>query len=259
MLLVDLFPHQLSIRGDRGNVTALKARAHFAGHKLEIYDLHPGNVLPTGVSGVVIGSGPDYVLADLLGDMRRLACDLKALRDDNVPFLAISNGLRLLSEKFVSHDDVEHTAAGVYPISCHRIRRRVGESIVKCDFGELVGFENHDIEITDNEHPLGYGLDSRGTFSRPHGFFLGNLMACFLHGAFLPLNPIVVDWFLSRMGGCATAHSVDNDCNPKQSCDNRYCCAQPSATDLDFYSHMARRVIKKRVTRAIRYKFIPGK
>ena len=56
--LVHLYPRELGINGDVGNVTALRVRAGWRGMPLEVVEVGPGETLPPTAHLVHIGSGP---------------------------------------------------------------------------------------------------------------------------------------------------------------------------------------------------------
>jgi CobQ-like glutamine amidotransferase family enzyme len=58
LVFVHLYPRELGINGDVGNVLALRKRAEWRGLEVEVVDYAPGGTLPETAHFVHIGSGP---------------------------------------------------------------------------------------------------------------------------------------------------------------------------------------------------------
>ena len=75
LTIVHLYPRELGINGDVGNVTALRRRAEWRGMPVRVVDVGPGDALPDTAHLVHIGSGPASSRAPLHDDVARHRAD----------------------------------------------------------------------------------------------------------------------------------------------------------------------------------------
>lgn len=194
LTIVHLYPRELGINGDVGNVTALRRRAEWHGTPVRIVDVGPGDALPGKAHLVHIGSGPASARAPLHDDVARLAPTLQRWAADGVPFLAIAAGWQLLGREVIELDRTVRAGAKVFPsaaiVSAERI---VGEVAGESELGEVAGFVNYGA-TTILDRDVASLARLRDT---EDGLVAGNLVATNLHGPFLPMNPVWADRLLS--------------------------------------------------------------
>jgi CobQ-like glutamine amidotransferase family enzyme len=66
LTIVQLYPDELGVAGDRGNVMALTARLEHAGHSVTVVAHEVGSELPADVDLVVVGNGPLSAMRNIL-------------------------------------------------------------------------------------------------------------------------------------------------------------------------------------------------
>ena len=199
--IAHLYPRELGINGDVGNVMALAFRAHACGVEVRVSDVHRGDALPTNIDLVHVGSGPTDALALVLPDIRRHREKLLSLREDGVPFLGISAGWFALGESVTFLDGTTVSGAGVFPTRVTLVdSRAVGEIEILTTWGSVTGFENHSSHVDDaglahfGSVIHGVGSDpSRSPGDRWDGVMLGSSIGTNLHGPLLPMNPAIAD------------------------------------------------------------------
>jgi CobQ-like glutamine amidotransferase family enzyme len=206
LTILSLYPRQLGINGDSGNVLALVARAEWRGIDVTVVEHNVGDTLPGSVDLVHIGSGPRTAQLAVWADLAAITPRLREWKDDGVPLLAIAGGWQLLGTSITDEDGVRHEAAGLLPSSSTLVAdRAVGEVVVSTGSGAVAGFANHGaITILDPEaSPLGTvtaGLGNGGvaasTGRRIEGVVDGSSIGTHLHGPFLPMNPAWADRLL---------------------------------------------------------------
>ncbi len=208
LTIVHLYPRELGINGDVGNVTALRRRAEWRGMAVEVVDVGPGDALPRVAHLVHIGSGPASARAPLHDDVARLAPALQTWAAAGVPFLAIAAGWQLLGREVIELDRTVRAGAGIFRsaaiVSAERI---VGEVSGESELGEVAGFVNYGATtILDRDvAPLARLGDTQD------GLVSGNLLATNLHGPFLPMNPAWADRLLSAAAELAGLHPEPDD------------------------------------------------
>ncbi len=203
--IAHLFPRELGINGDVGNVTTLSFRARAYGLNVIVHDVHRGAELPPEIDIVHIGSGPIAELSLVLPELRRHAPTLRDWRDDGVPFLAISAGWFGLGNSVQWENGDAEDGAGIFPTSTTIMpTRAVGEVLLETKWGLVAGFENHSSKVDDGglEHfgrvTDGVGSDpSASKTQRWDGVILGASIATNVHGSLLPMNPALADHFIT--------------------------------------------------------------
>lgn len=228
--IVHLYPAELGINGDVGNVMALRRRAEWRGVDARVVDVGAGHDLPTTAHLVHIGSGPASARRPLHADVARHAETLRAWAADGVPFLAVSAGWQLLGREVTELDGTVSAGAGVFP-STARVSstRTVAEVAGESDLGEIAGFVNYGADSTTDAGVAPFATLSSGATD---GLVAGHLIATNLHGPLLPMNPAWADRLLDRAFELAGVT-----------------CTEPSAhrAQVDDYARRSRDAIRARL------------
>ncbi|MDQ0743082.1 CobQ-like glutamine amidotransferase family enzyme [Clavibacter sp. B3I6] len=199
--ILHLYPEELGINGDRGNVTVLVERSRIRGIRTEVVRHAPGDGHPGDADLVIIGSGPLTAQRAVLPDLVAHAPHLVALQQAGVPLLAVGGGLQLLGESVRLVDGGELVGAGVLPVrTTLTAERRVGDLVLDTPEGEIVGYENHGSTLEIGGHrPLGsvragFGNGGQGG---GEGVRVGASIGTHLGGPVLALNPRLADELLA--------------------------------------------------------------
>jgi len=197
--ILHLYPAELGINGDAGNVLALAERARWRGVDVDVVTHAPGGELPSSVDLIHIGSGPLSAQRAVHEDVLRIAPRLRAWRDAGVPILAIAGGWQLLGTELETAEGEVLAGAAVFPSrSALGARRHVGEIVVRlADGTTIAGFENHSARtVLDGAEPLGRVLSGTGNDGSVEGVVVGASIGTHLHGPLLPMNPVLADRLL---------------------------------------------------------------
>jgi len=212
LTILSLYPRQLGINGDSGNVLALTARAEWRGIAVTVVEHNIGDSLPESVDLVHIGSGPRTAQLAVQADLAAITPQLRAWKSAGVPVLAIAGGWQLLGTSITEEDGTVVPAAGLFASSSTLVAKRaVGEIVVATAEGTLAGFENHGAVtvLADGATPLGTvtsGFGNAGVAASAgvggpgagaEGIVDGDSVGTHLHGPFLPMNPAWADRLLS--------------------------------------------------------------
>ncbi|MDR6970821.1 cobyric acid synthase [Leifsonia shinshuensis] len=198
--ILHLYPAELGINGDAGNVLALAERAQWRGIDVEVVRHSVGAELPTSADIVHIGSGPLSGQRAVHADVLRIAARLRDWRDAGVPFLAIAGGWQLLGSELETPEGEVLAGAAVFPTrAALGAKRHVGEIVVTlADGSTIAGFENHSARtVLDEAEPLGRVVSGTGNGDQTEGVVVGASIGTHLHGPLLPMNPALADRFLS--------------------------------------------------------------
>ena len=199
--ILHLYPAELGINGDAGNVLALSERARWRGVDVDVVTHGVGDDLPQTVDLVHIGSGPLSGQRAVHDDVLRIAPRLRDWRDAGIPILAIAGGWQLLGTELETGEGEVLAGAGVFPTrAALGVARHVGEIVVRLADGTTVaGFENHSARtVLDGAEPLGRVVSGTGNDGSLEGVVVSHSIGTHLHGPVLPMNPVLADRLLAR-------------------------------------------------------------
>jgi CobQ-like glutamine amidotransferase family enzyme len=205
-----LFPAQLGLNGETGNLNCLVQRLSWAGLDSEIQSFDGRGDLPATPDAVFIGSGTLAGAIEALEALRPHSANLRKLAKDGVPFLALGLGWEILGSSITLTDGQVLEGIGIFPSKSVRTFERASAECFGFDqFGNLTtGYANHssELELLDGSSPLielkeGFGNSSRDNAKKVsgEGLVFENLMAARLNGPLLPLNPHLADRFLETV------------------------------------------------------------
>jgi lipid II isoglutaminyl synthase (glutamine-hydrolysing) len=212
-----LYPEQMNIYADRGNMLFLRRRCEWRGIGFEQASSGPGEGFDPGAHDLIyIGGGQDrdqeLVAADMLNTKRNA---LKSALADGAVVLAVCGGYQLLGHSYALGD---RRIAGLGLVDLETVRepgpRLIGNIVIEADLEggrrlEIAGFENH-----GGRTRLGPGVNALGRVVRGHGnngedggegVRSGNLFGTYIHGPLLPKNSELADHLiglaLARVAG----------------------------------------------------------
>lgn len=202
--LAHLYPAEMAIYGDRGNIIALAQRCHWRGIELSVTPVEPGDDVDWASFDLAFfgggqDSGQSLIAQDLL---ERQGPSLRAAIEDGLVLLAICGGYQLLGHYFLTH--AGERLPGLGALDIHTLggkQRLIGNIVVEAEIGgapvRLVGFENHSGRTFHGPgvRPLGRVLVGHGDNGEDGvgGAIYRNTFGCYLHGSLLPKNPQLTD------------------------------------------------------------------
>ena len=207
--LLALYPDQMNIYADRGNVLFLQHRCEWRDIGFSYAAAGIGEAFdPEAYDLIYIGGGQDR-------DQRMVAADLVATKREaiegaiagGVAGLAVCGGYQLLG---TSYELGEERIEGLGVAALHTVRepgpRLIGNVSIEVDLGSgprvLAGFENHGgrTYVDSGGEALGRVLHGHGNNGRDglEGIVRGNLIGTYLHGPLLPKNAWLADELIAR-------------------------------------------------------------
>ena len=216
--LLTLYPDQMNIYADRGNILFWQRRCEWRGIEFEYSSAAVGDRIdPAAHDLIYIGGGQDrdqkLVAADMVETKRE---GLAAAVDDGVVLLAVCGGYQLLGHSYQLGSE---RIGGLGLADLETVReegpRLIGNVAIEVDLGTgprvLAGFENHGgrTYLGDGATPLGrvikgFGNDGKSGFE---GVRRDNLFGTYLHGPLLPKNA----WLADRLIQLAIARSEGSE------------------------------------------------
>jgi CobQ-like glutamine amidotransferase family enzyme len=198
--IVQLYPEQLGVTGDRGNAMALRVRLERAGIAAEHVVVRPGDDMPGDADILLIGNGPLSAMRQVAADLERLRPAIEAHHAAGRPLLAVGGGAELLCRGVVTLDGANVRGLGLFPFRASRTReRKVGYLIAESEHGPLIGFEDHASvwSLDEGVRPYARVKAGRGsTADRGETVRVGDAYATNVQGPVLPLNPQLTDAIL---------------------------------------------------------------
>ena len=201
--IVHLYPHEMNIYGDTGNVVVLRRRLEWRDLPVEIVPVGIGDALPSDVDLILGGGGQDAAQGEIGEDFQRRGPDLRAAADDGVVMLAICGAYQLLGHEFLTHQGARIAGVGVLDVVTNGSDTRlIGNHAVDSEWGRLVGYENHSglTTLGARATPLARTVPGRGNDGRDstEGCVQGNVFGTYLHGPVLAKSPRFADELLRR-------------------------------------------------------------
>lgn len=224
--VLSLYPEQMNIYADRGNILFLQRRCEWRGIGFSHAGAGPGESFdPAAHDLLYIGGGQDrdqqMVAADMVATKR---AEIAAAVDDGVSLLAVCGGYQLLGH---SYQLGEEKLPGLGVADLETVRepgpRLIGNVEIEVDLGAgprvLAGFENHGgrTYLGAEAKPLGHVLHGHGNNDRDglEGVRRDNLIGTYLHGPLLPKNAWFADHLIAvalerRYGSPAQLEPLDD-------------------------------------------------
>ena len=214
--LLALYPEQMNIYADRGNILLLQRRCEWRGIGFRYTASGPGEGFdPADHDLIYIGGGQDRDQVLVAEDMLRTKRDAVASAvDDGAVLLAVCGGYQLLGH---SYQLGERSIPGLGIADLETVRepgpRLIGNVAIEVDLGGgtevLAGFENHGgrTHLGAGAEPLGRVLRGFGNNGSDglEGVRRLNAFGTYLHGPLLPKNAHFADRLvalaLARRGG----------------------------------------------------------
>jgi CobQ-like glutamine amidotransferase family enzyme len=206
--LLALYPDQMNIYADRGNILFLQRRCEWRGISFSYTTAGPGESVNPGEHDLFyLGGGQDR-------DQRAVAADMVATKrnalatavDDGAVLLAVCGGYQLLGH---SYQLGEERLPGLGLADLETVRepgpRLIGNVAIEVDLGEgsqlIAGFENHGgrTYLGPGATPLGKVVEGFGNngSDRLEGVRRDNLIGTYLHGPLLPKNAWLADHLIA--------------------------------------------------------------
>ena len=204
VVIAYLYPEQMNIYGDRGNVMVLAQRLKWRGYKSEIINIKPKTNFDFKKADIVFGGGgQDHGQSLIAEDLLSRKDDILSAADSGVAMLVICGSYQLFGKSFITIEDESLPGIGLF--SAHTIGskvRMIGNIVVDSPWGQLVGFENHSGQTTlgDGQEPIGKVLKGFGNneTSKHEGAVTHNVFGTYLHGPILSKNPNLADEIILR-------------------------------------------------------------
>lgn len=202
LVIVSLYPREMNIYGDRGNILALSRRARAHGYDPRIVEVNVGDPLPEQIDIVVGGGGQDSGQMRVAADLAGRVDEICGLAEDGTPMLLVCGLYQLFGHSFVTSTGSTLQGIGVLDVETRGgDERMIGNVVIDSqEFGEVIGYENHsgNTVLGGGSTPLGRVLQGAGNnpTDGTEGARTRNVIGTYLHGSLLPKNPAISDFLI---------------------------------------------------------------
>lgn len=203
LTIVHLYPKEMNIYGDTGNVLVLKKRLQWRDIEAKVKRVGIGDDFPKEVDIIVSGGGQDQGQVNIQKDLAQKAEQIHELVISGVVMLVICGTYQLFGHRFLTKDKREIQGIGVFDLeTIASDERLIGNISVQSQWGKLVGYENHSGKtyLRDTSKALGTVLSGAGNNGQDgtEGAVEQNAFGTYLHGPILPKNPKLADELIRR-------------------------------------------------------------
>lgn len=222
--LCHLYPAEMSIYADRGNIAVLRRRLEWRGMTLEVTGAGLGEPIDDTFDVYYLGGGQDRDQEVVAADLGPTKADaLRSATDDGAVFLAVCGGYQLAGHGYTGVDGSRMPGIGLLDVDTVASTgpRLIGDVIIDAELDgvhrRLVGFENHAGRTSLGDvRPLGRVVHGHGNdgASGGEGATRDHIIGTYLHGPLLPKNPALADavlgWALGHAGHDAALEPLDD-------------------------------------------------
>jgi len=198
--IVHLFPDEMGIFGDVGNVTALAKRAQWSGIRVSVENIGLSDAVPDGADVYMLGSGSTAGLRAVLATMPKLSRALSRANSSGATIVAIGAGLHVLSARLTIADSESFDGVGLLDATSQlRSQRLVGPVAGRVGSRDVTGYVNSGHDIIGTHRPLIEHIE--GIEIVTDGVDAPGILGTHLHGPFLPMNPQFADDIIEKHTG----------------------------------------------------------
>lgn len=200
--VVQLYPKDMNIYGDYGNVLVIKRRLEWYGYTPHIIHYNVGDTFPENADIIIGGGGQDSGQEIIHADLIKIGPKLQALADRDVPMLLVCGLYQLFGAFFTTLGGTTLTGIGILDIETHGTHERLIGNIVTTsdEFGDIIGYENHSGQTFLGTHTKPFATVIKGagnnTSDGHEGARYKNVIGTYLHGSLLPKNPRIADFLI---------------------------------------------------------------
>jgi len=210
-----LYPGELNIYADRGNIAVFRQRLAWRGHGLEVIEAGIGDAIPDDADLYYLGGGQDRDQVIVAEDLAATKADaLHRAIAGHAVLLAVCGGYQLAGHGYTGVDGTRMPGLGLLDAdTVAGPTRLIGDVVISVDLSgapmTVVGFENHAgrTRLGPGSVPLGRVVHGHGNNDedRTEGAVTGRAVGTYLHGPLLPKNPrladLLLEWALEHATG----------------------------------------------------------
>lgn len=200
--IVHLYPNEMNIYGDNGNILILTKRLKLRNIGVNLIRVGVNDKLPNNTHIILGGGGQDTGQQIIADDLYKKSSVLEDMAKNNVMMLMICGMYQMFGHYFKTQNGEMIKGIGIIDAYTEAEKGRlIGNITVKTKWGELIGYENHSgrTYLQEKSIPLGStdkGMGNNGK-DKTEGAIYNNVFGTYLHGPVLAKAPEFSDYILS--------------------------------------------------------------
>ena len=201
--ILHLYPRDMNIYGDNGNLQVLTKRLEWHGYAPTVIEYNPGDEFPHSFDIIVGGGGQDSGQDRIHQDLLSIGTSLKQAAENGTPMLMVCGLYQLFGHRFVTATGSILEGIGIFDAETIGTKERlVGNIVLETElFGSVVGYENHSGQTSLGPQAQPFGTVRLGAGNNStdghEGVLYKNVIGTYLHGPILPKNPAIADFLIS--------------------------------------------------------------
>lgn len=199
VVIAHLYPREMNIYGDLGNIITLQKRLEWRGFETEVRPVEVGKEFDFSQADILFGGGgQDRGQLLVAQDLQAKGEAIRKAAEAGLPMLLICGLYQLFGHGFITASGQELPGIGVFDAHTNGSGvRMIGNIVLDSPWGRLVGFENHSgaTQLAKDQNALGKVLKGYGNAPKGNheGAVRHNAIGTYLHGSLLPKNPALAD------------------------------------------------------------------
>ncbi|MCL2869504.1 glutamine amidotransferase [Candidatus Saccharibacteria bacterium] len=204
LTILHLYPKDMNLYGDHGNVLTLQRRLEWRGVTANVITYNVGNKFPAQPDIIFGGGGQDSGQDIIAKDLQTIAPKLKRLVEANTPTLTICGMYQMFGRFFKTLTGEVINGISIFDIeTIGGNERLIGNIITQSDqFGEIIGYENHSGKTYLGKNAVALAKVKMGAGNNDEdgleGVIYKNAIGTYLHGPLLPKNPRIADFLIAQ-------------------------------------------------------------
>ncbi len=204
LTIMQLYPDDMNIYGDWGNVLTVLQRAKWHGLETKLINYNVGDEFPHEADIIIGGGGQDSGQLKVQADLQKIAPQLRKLAENDTPMLMICGLYQLFGRFFKTNKGEIIEGIGIFDAETHAgPERLIGNIVTRSEqFGDIIGYENHSGQtfLGNSAQPLGTVVRGAGNNGQDdtEGCIYHSIIGTYLHGSLLPKNPAIADFLIER-------------------------------------------------------------
>lgn len=196
-----LYPREMNIYGDYGNLEYLTCRAKLRGFSVRQIMYEPGDIFPIDADIILGGGGQDSGQSKINSDLIKIAPNIKKMAQDGVSMLMICGLYQMFGHYFLTNTGKKIPGIGVFDAyTVAGPKRLIGNILTDWNGYKLIGYENHSglTHLNEGQDAFAKIISGAGNDgeSGAEGARTNNVFGSYLHGPILPKNPKFADELL---------------------------------------------------------------
>ena len=197
--IAQLYPKEMNIYGDHGNLLILKKRLEWRGFSVKYTPINVGDKMPEDIDILMGGGGQDSGQIKVESDLLSKRVMLKSISADGVSMLLICGLYQMFGGEYVTSTGQIVDGIGVFDLVTKAGNDRlIGNILTTLEGGnQMIGFENHSGKTYLGKAQKSLGRVESGFGNNgedgSEGAVSHNTIGTYMHGPALCKNPWLAD------------------------------------------------------------------